>query len=346
MINAAFTELEPLRTTTGACALLGKSRATLHRQRNPAPAPVAPPAARPRAPHPAALSHAEQERLLAVLDATRFVDKSPAQAWAILLDEGVYLASVSTMYRLLRAAHQVRERRAQAAHPPRVRPELVATGPDEVWSWDITKLKGPARGTYYDLYVILDIFSRKSIHWEVHQTENGDLAEAFITNAIAINGGVLPNTIHADNGTSMTSKTVAVLLTDLNIDRSHSRPRVSNDNPYSEAQFKTLKYCPVFPDRFGAIQDARLFSDTFFTYYNHEHRHSGIGLHTPASVHNGTATTIQTHRQHVLDEAFTTNPHRFHHRRPKPPSPPTKVWINQPRATIETDEEPHTDQAA
>jgi putative transposase len=191
-----------------------------------------------------------------------------------------------------------------------------------------------------------NIFSRKAIHWEVHETENGDLAKGFINTAIAANGGVLPNTIHADNGTSMTSKTVTMLLADLKIDRSHSRPHVSNDNPYSEAQFKTLKYCPAFPDRFGSVQDARAFCDVFFGYYNHEHRHSGVGLHTPASVHDGTASAVQARRQQVLDAAFATNPNRFRGRRPLAPQLPTKVWINQPRATIETTEELHTNRAA
>ena len=344
MIEEAFTELDMLCATKTACELLGKSRATLYRRRSPRP--KVPAAARPRAPHPAALSEAERVKVLAVLNAERFVDKSPAQAWAILLDEGVYLASVSTMYRLLRASDQVHERRAQATHPPRVRPELVAGGPDEVWSWDITKLAGPCRGVYFDLYAILDIFSRKAIHWEVHATETGDLAKAFINTAIIANGGVLPNAIHADNGTSMTSKTVAMLLADLKIDRSHSRPHVSNDNPYSEAQFKTLKYCPAFPDRFGSVQDARVFCDVFFGYYNHEHRHSGIGLHTPASVHDGTASEIQARRQEVLDAAFAANPNRFRGRRPLAAPLPAKVWINQPRATIETTEELHKNRAA
>ena len=218
--------------------------------------------------------------LLAVLDSERFADKSPAQVYAILLDEGIYLASIRTMYRVMTLADQVRERRAQAAHPPRVRPELVATGPDQVWTWDITKLKGPWRGTYFDLYVMLDIFSRKVIHHEVHVTETGDLAKAFMQHAIIANGGAKPLYIHADNGTSMTSKDVSTLLTDLKITRSHSRPHVSNDNPYSEAAFKTLKYCPVFPGSFATLEEARAFCDTFFTYYNTEHRHSGIGLHT------------------------------------------------------------------
>ena len=214
--------------------MLGKSRATLHRQRNPAPAAEKAPGG-PRAPHPAALTAAEQAALLAVLDSERFADKSPAQVWAILLDEGLYLASVRTMYRVLTLAEQVRERRAQAQHPPRVRPELVADGPDQVWTWDITKLKGPWRGTYFDLYLMIDIFSRKAIHQEVHYGEDGVLASAFMRHAIAASGGTMPRYIHADNGTSMTSKNVATLLSDLNITRSHSRPHVSDDNPYSEA---------------------------------------------------------------------------------------------------------------
>jgi putative transposase len=337
VISEALTGLEPFTSVKTACALLGKPRATLYRQRNPWHGPRVDPG--PRTAHPAALSAGEQERLLAVLNAGRFADKSPAQAWAVLLDEGIYLASVSTMYRVLRAADQVRERRAQAAHPARARPELTADGPSQVWSWDITKLKGPARGIWFDLFVMLDIFSRKAIRWEVHATENAELAKAFIDAAVISNSGIAPVSIHADRGTSMTSKPVAVLLSDLHISQSHSRPHVSNDNPYSEAQFKTLKYCPAFPGQFGCLPDARAFSEAFFTYYNNEHRHSGIGLHTPASVHDGTATQIQAHRARVLQQAYAANPGRFR-RSPKPPRLPARVWINQPPATIETDVTP------
>ena len=341
----AVTELEPLTSVKRACELLGKSRATLHRQRNPVPAAAkAPPG--PRAPHPAALTAAEQQALLAMLDSERFADKSPAQVYAILLDDGIYLASIRTMYRVMTLADQVRERRAQAVHPPRVRPELVADGPDQVWTWDITKLKGPWRGTYFDLYVMLDIFSRKAICWEVHYGESGDLAKAFMQHAIIANGGARPRYIHADNGTSMTSKNVATLLTDLNITRSHSRPHVSNDNPFSEAVFKTFKYCPVFPGTFATLDDARAFSDAFFTYYNTEHRHSGIGLHTPATVHDGTAWAIQARRQQVLDDAFAARPDRFRGRRPLAPALPAKVWINKPRTTIETQETRQSNPAA
>jgi putative transposase len=344
VISQAVAELEPLLPVKAACELVGQPRSTLYRQRNPRPqAERQPPQA---ARHPAALSPAERAQLLAVLDGQRFADKSPAQVWAVLLDEGAYLASVSTMYRVLRAEGQVRERRAQAAHPPRVRPELVATGPSQVWSWDITKLKGPWRGIWFDLYVMLDIFSRKAIWHEVHATENADLAKAFITNAIAANGGIAPGGVHADNGTSMTSKTVTDLLSDLKISRSHSRPHVSNDNPYSEAQFKTLKYCPAFPGSFETLYQARGFCDIFFAYYNNEHRHSGVGLHTPASVHDGTAWAIQARRQNVLDQAYEASPIRFQGKRPQAPGLPAKVWINQPRAAIETQEAPQTNPAA
>lgn len=343
MIEDAFGELVPLSSTKRACEVLGVSRASLYRRRCPPP-PAAP---APRTPgvHPATLGDDERGQLLAVLNSDRFADRSPAQTWAILLDEGIYLASVSTMYRLLRAHDQTRERRAQATHPAKKKPELLATGPNQVWSWDITKLTGPVRGVYYDLYVILDIFSRKVIHFAIHPTETGELAEAFIAAAIAANDGRRPNAIHADRGTSMTSQPVAALLAALGIDQSHSRPHVSNDNPYSEANFKTLKYCPAFPGNFGSIQDARAFCDIFFAYYNNEHRHSGIGLHTPATVHDGTAHQIQTHRAEVLNAAYTTNPERFRHH-PTPPPLPTKAWINQPPTTIDTEQTPHKNQAA
>jgi putative transposase len=345
--DAAFAELEPLTSVKMACVVLGKSRATLYRKKNPGPATQEKPEDKPRAPHPASLSEDERRTVLQVLDSDRFADKSPAQAWAMLLDEGCYLCSIRTMYRVLAAAGQDGgDRRPQAAHPPRVRPELVADGPDQVWTWDITKLKGPWKGTYFDLYVMLDIFSRKAVHREVHYGENGDLARAFIQNAIIANGGAKPAYIHADNGISMASKTVAQLLSDLRIEKSHSRPHVSDDNPYSEAQFKTLKYCPAFPGSFETLEDARQFGDIFFTYYNNEHRHSGIGLHTPASVHDGTAWAIQTRRQQVLDAAYAAHPERFPHGHPQAPKLPAKVWINKPRPTIQTLEDTQIKPAA
>jgi putative transposase len=269
-----------------------------------------------------------------VLHEPRFVDKAPAQVWATLLDEGVYLASISTMYRLLRECGETRERRRQATHPARVKPELVARAPNEVWTWDITKLAGPDRGVYYDLLVMLDIFSRYALGWVVAPAESGKLAEAFIADVIAAHG-VAPKAIHADRGTSMTSKPVAQLLIDLGIARSHSRPHVSNDNPFSEAAFKTLKYCPALPDRFGSLADARGFCGTFFDYYNHEHRHSGVGLHTPASVHFGTAAEIRAQRATTLDAAYAAHPDRFR-KRPVPPRLPEVAWINQPEVLIQT----------
>jgi len=243
MIDAAFGQLQPLLTTKTACDLLGKSRAMHYRRRRPV---VSRP--RPARPAPAnALTPLEQAQVLAVLRHDDFVDKAPAQVWATLLDEGQYPCSQSTMYRILRQHGEVRERRAQATHPAKVKPELVATAPAQVYSWDITKLQGPGRGEYFHLYVMLDIFSRYVVGWTVAAGESADLAKAFITDITTTHGA--PHAIHADRGTSMTSKPVAQLLLDLGVARSHSRPRVSNDNPYPQAQFKTLKYCPAFPLR-------------------------------------------------------------------------------------------------
>ena len=265
---------------------------------------------------------------MGVLTGDRFVDKSVAQTWATLLDEGTYLCSQSSMHRVLRANNAAGERRSQAKHPARVVPELLAVRPGQVWSSDITKLKGPQRGVYYDLYVILDIFSRYVVGWTVAAREDSIIAKELMEAAMRVHGK--PEVIHADRGTSMTSKPVAQLLVDLTITRSHSRPRVSNDNPYSESQFKTMKYCPAFPQKFGSVADARAFGEAFFDYYNHEHRHSGIGLHTPASVHHGTAHEIRALRQATLDAAYIANPDRFRHRRPHPPQLPAAAWINPP----------------
>ena len=317
-----------MTSTKQACALLGASRATLYRHRRPPAEP------KPRGPRPAptnGLSEAERQHVLGLLRSPEFCDLAPAQVWARLLDDGIYLCSISTMYRLLRAAGETRERRRQRTHPARTKPELIATRPNQVWSWDITKLQGPTRGVYYELLVIIDIYSRYVIAWTVAAAESGQLAEAFIADALArhhIRRDEL--TIHADRGTSMTSKPVAQLLVDLGVARTHSRPHVSNDNPYSEANFKTLKYCPAFPGRFGSIHDARAFCEPFFDHYNHVHRHTGIGLHTPASVHYGTATEIRAQRTATLNAAYTANPTRFRHRPPTPPALPTAAWINQP----------------
>jgi len=253
--------------------------------------------------------------------------------WAALLDEGIYLASISTMYRLLRAEHQVRERRAQARRPALVKPELMATGPNQVWSWDITKLPGPHKWTWFQLYVILDVHSRYVVAWLVARRESARLAEELIADAIYeqnVPAGQLA--LHADRGSSMTSKTVAQLLADLGVQQSHSRPHQSNDNPFSEANFKTLKYSPTFPKRFTGIDHARAFCDWFFEHYNHHHRHSGIGLHTPADVHHGRAHQIRAQRQIVLDAAYTARPERFR-RPPRAPQIPQATWINQPEET-------------
>ena len=306
--------------------MLGRSRASHYRARRP---PLhGPPPPRPRSPR--ALSEAEEQAIIEVLNEERFCDMAPAQIWATLLDEGSYLCSISTMYRLLRRRHQVRERRRIARHPAHLKPELVATGPNQVWSWDITKLRGPYKWRWFQLYVILDVYSRYVPAWLVAPSESAALAEALITTAIASQGiGAGQLTIHADRGSSMTSKTVTQLLADLGVLQSHSRPHQSNDNPYSEAQFKTMKYSPTFPGRFGSLESARVFCGGFFEHYNHRHRHSGIGLHTPADVHFGRAAAVRANRQLVLDAAYAARPDRFR-RPPLAPRLPTEAWINQP----------------
>jgi putative transposase len=285
----------------------------------------------PRPPSARAITPAEADTIIGVLNSERFCDKAPAQIWATLLDEGTYLASVSAMYRLLRARAQVRERRAQARRPATIKPELVATAPNQVWSWDITKLAGPHKWNWFHLYVILDVYSRYAVAWLVAPRESARLAEQLIAQAIIdhdVAAGQL--TLHADRGSSMTSKTVTQLLADLGVLQSHSRPHQSNDNPYSEANFKTLKYSPTFPKRFASLPAARQFVDNFFDYYNHQHRHSGIALHTPADVHFGRAEAIRAQRQAVLDAAYATHPERFR-RPPNAPRIPEATWINPPQ---------------
>jgi putative transposase len=327
VIDEHIDDLEAVTSTKRACTLLGASRATRYRRRRP-PMPR-PPAPRPAPPN--RLTEQERQRVLAVLRSEEYCDLAPAQVWARLLDDGVYLCSISTMYRLLAIAGENRERRRQRTHPAKKKPELIARRPNQVWSWDLTKLQGPTRGVYYELFVIIDIFSRYVVGWMVAEAETGELAEAFIADTLSRHGIEADQlTLHADRGTSMTSKPVAQLLVDLGVARSHSRPHVSNDNPYSEANFKTLKYCPAFPGRFGSIEDARVFCAVFFDHYNHVHRHAGVGLHTPASVHYGTAGEIRAQRARTLDAAYTANPARFRHRRPTPPKLPTVAWINEP----------------
>jgi len=328
MIDQAVEELTPLVGTSAACRALGAARATIYRRRRPAP-----PCAERSRPRPArALSPAEQESVLEELRSERFVDSSPAQVWATLLDEGRYLCSERTMYRLLAEHQEVRERRDQLTHPTYAKPELLAERPNQLWSWDITKLLGPSKWTYYYLYVIMDVFSRYVVGWTVQHRESAAVAEQLIAHAI-LQQKVAPGqlTLHADRGSSMTSKPVAFLLADLGVTKTHSRPYTSTDNPYSEAQFKTLKYRPGFPDRFLAIEPARGFCRPFFHWYNHEHRHSGIGLMTPAAVHYGRAASLREERARVLAAAYAATPERFVRGQPCPPVVPSAAWINPPR---------------
>lgn len=270
--------------------------------------------------------------MLEILHETRFVDLAPAQVYASLLDEGRYLCSERTMYRILEANQEVRERRDQLRHPNYAAPQLLATAPNQLWSWDITKLLGPAKWTYFYLYVILDVFSRYVVGWMVAHRESAALAEKLIRDTCARQGIVQGQlTLHADRGSSMTSKPVALLLADLGVVKSHSRPYVSDDNPFSESQFRTMKYRPQFPDRFGSMVDARSFCRDFFPWYNTEHRHSGIGLLTPYEVHHGLADQRIAERAQVLASAYAARPERFVHGLPQPPPRPTEVWINPPK---------------
>ena len=282
------------------------------------------------------LSVLERAKILHVVNSERFVNLAPLQIWAQLLDEGTYLCSISTIYRLLAENMQVRERRRLARHPARAVPELVATGPSQVYTWDITKLAGPVKGKYFDCYVMIDIYSRYIVGAHVHASESGELAVQMMKEIFGVHG--VPDVVHADRGTSMTSKTVAALLSDLEVTRSHSRPRVSNDNPYSEAWFKTLKFAPVFPERFGSLADAKTFMASFVEGYNHTHRHTGIGLNTPADVHYGLAAAKATERATVLAAARTKNPERFTTTNdPKILTIPETAWINKPAEKAETE---------
>ncbi len=271
--------------------------------------------------------------VLATLNSDEFVDKPPLQVYAILLERGEYVGSVATMYRVLRENTQVRERRRLQVHPPRKVPELIATAPGQVYSWDITKLAGPVKGTYFDAYVMIDIFSRYVVGAIVHSCEDGLLAKEMMMDAFGLHG--VPEVVHSDGGPSMTSKTVKTLLADLGVVRSRSRPHVSNDNPYSESLFKTMKYLPVFPDRFVSLTHARQFLDEFVNAYNHHHRHTGIGMHTPADVHYGLAEAIDRDRDAALEAARRAHPERFGTRaiaRPKILDREPAAWINQPPA--------------
>lgn len=321
----SVNELTPLVGVTDACRLVGRSRATHHRHANPRPRTHGP---RGKAQHPAELTTIEREGVLALFAGQTYADMSVNQVWARELDEGRYWCSARTMYRVLAAAEMTGERRRQAVHPPRVIPELVATAPLEVWSWDITKMRGPLKGIWFHAYVVLDIFSRYLLGWRIEHVEDGELARGLVDDIVAEQGRP-PGYLHADGGPAMTSKPLASLLVDLDVRRTHNRPRTSNDNPYSEAQFKTMKYMPDYPDRFASIGGARAWMAAFTSWYNHEHRHSGIGLHTPANVHYGHAEKIQHERQQTLDAAHAAHPERFH-RRPLAPKLPERVTINDP----------------
>jgi putative transposase len=317
------------------CAALDVCRATYYRSRQPEfYGPV-----QQAAPSPRALSAEESRAVLDVLHEDRFADLAPAQVYASLLDEQRYLCSERTMYRVLAANCEVRERRAQLMHPRYAAPELLATRPNQLWSWDITKLRGPEKWSYFYLYVIIDVFSRYVVGWMIAPRESATLAERLIEESCTRHG-IQPGqlTVHADRGSSMRSKLVAQLLADLGVTKTHSRPHVSNDNPFSEAGFKTLKYRPDFPERFGCIEDARAYCVDFFAWYNADHYHSGIGLQTPEDVHYGRAQLRVDERAVVLAAAHAAHPERFVRGVPKPPALPTEVWINKPK--IATPDQP------
>jgi putative transposase len=322
---ATVTQIGPRLGIAPTCAALGLPRATYYRRRRPRAVP-------PRRRSPRALGEAERAAVLEELHTPRFVDLAPGEVYATLLDEGTYLCSERTMYRLLAAHAEVRERRAQLRHPIYAAPELLARRPNELWSWDITKLLGPAKWTYFYLYVMLDVFSRYVVGWMAAHRESATLAEQFIRETCARQGiGRAQLTVHADRGSAMTSKPVALLLADLGVTKTHGRPHVSNDNPFSEAQFKTLKYRPAFPGRFGSIQDARAHCHVFFPWYNTEHHHVGLGLLTPADVHHGLAEQRVAARATVLATAYAAHPERFPAGPPAPAALPTTVWINPPK---------------
>jgi putative transposase len=320
----AAPQLGPVAT----CAALGVSRASLHRLQNPPPQSPEP---MQRPSPPRALTAEERSVVLGHLHSERFQDRSPTEVYGTLLDEGVYCCSARTMYRLLEQEGETRERRDQLIHPPYEKPELLATAPNQLWSWDITKLLGPAKWTYFYLYVILDVFSRYVVGWMVADREGKELAKQFIAETCQ-KEGIVPGqlTLHMDRGAAMTAKPLAFLLADLSVTKTHSRPHTSNDNPFSESHFKTLKYRPDFPDRFGCQEDARSFCQQFFTWYNTEHHHSGLGLLTPDVVHHQRAEQVRNSRQLTLNAAYAAHPERFVLKPPQPPALPTEVWINPP----------------
>ncbi len=313
-----------------ACDSLGVPRSSLYRARQPKPA------AKPRPTPTRALTPEERAQVRQVLNSERFQDSAPRQIYATLLDDdGVYLCHWSTMYRILKEHQEVGERRNQLQHPPAVKPVLVTTVPNQVWSWDITQLPGPTKGIAYYLYVIVDIFSRYVPGWLLADQEAASLAEILIAETCA-KQGILPKqlTLHADRGGPMRAKTMAQLLADLKVTKTHSRPYTPDDNPYSEAQFKTMKYRPDFPERFASMSAAHQWARPFFEWYNHDHRHTGLALMTPAMVHYGLVEQIQTQRQQVLQAAYEAHPDRFVRGQPTLHELPTQVWINKPKSDL------------
>lgn len=310
---------------------IGSSRATWHRWRKKAHSPPAAFRIVRSGIQPHALSEQERQAIIAVCNSERFCNSAPRAIVATLLDEGQYLASPSTVHRVLRAAGQIHERRAIATHPARVKPELIATAPNQLWSWDVTKLPGPAKWTWFSLYLILDVFSRYIIDWTIATTESTAIAKALFSEA-AREQGVQPGQlhVHADGGSMMKAKSLALLFADLGISKSHSRPHVSNDNPYSEAHFKTLKYRPEFPEFFASVQAARVFMPDLVHWYNHEHRHSALAFLTPADVHFGRAQEVLAQRNVAMQQAWQQHPRRFHPGGPATYALPNAVYINRP----------------
>jgi putative transposase len=321
-----------------ACQALAVPRSSFYRSRQDPLPKIDPPSS---ARSPRALSEEEQSVVRETLNSPRFVDQAPREVYATLLDEESYLCSWRTMYRILEQHQEVRERRDQLRHPNHAKPELVATAPNQLWSWDITKLLGPTKGSYYQLYVIIDVFSRYVPGWLLADRESAILAEQLVRETCRKQGVLADQlTLHADRGSSMKSKPLAMLLADLGVTKTHSRPRVSNDNPYSESQFKTLKYRPDFPDFFGSLEDARAWVRSFFDWYNQEHYHSSLGLLTPATVHYGQAAALLEKRQRVLDAAYSAHPERFVKNPPTVQPLPAAVWINRPQPLLEAGAEP------
>jgi putative transposase len=323
---AAVAGLRKQIGVKAACQALGLARSQFYRKRQPQPAADPPPAPARR------LSEDERAEVRGLLNSPRFADQAPREVYASLLDERIYVCSVRSMYRILAEHDEVRERRDQLRHPQYTKPELLATGPNQVWSWDITKLLGPVKWSYFYLYTVLDIYSRYVVGWMIALQEAGHLATALIEETCqrqAIGRGQL--TLHADRGKPMLSKPLAFLLADLGVTKSHSRPYTSDDNPFSEAQFKTMKYRPDYPDHFGSLLEARDWGQDFFRWYNFAHHHSALGLLTPADVHFGRAAEVLQQRQIVLQQAYDRHPERFVRGTPRPAAPPAAVYINPPK---------------